>query len=427
MKIRVPHSYVLIFIILIVVAFLTYIIPAGSYERMINNQGIVRVEPDSFQLLDSSPVSIFGLFQGIYEGMLDSADIIFFVFIIGGVFNIIKSTGIIKQGIKSLLKYFENREKLIIPILVFAFSLAGAILGISEEILPFYPILVSLAVLLGFDNVTGTAIGLLGVTSGFVAGFLNPFTVAIAQGIAGLPLFSGLTFRVVVYLIFVSTTIIYIMRYARKISKNPELSVTYDKNNKVKYNLDEIPSFKNKHLRVIIILIVGYSYLLYGIIEKDFYISEITAVFLMMGIVIGFVTKMEVNSIATKFINGAGNLVNGALIIGFARAITIIMEKGNILDTIIFALVSLIKGMSPVLNAISMFVVQLFLGIFIPSGSGQAAATMPIMVPHSDLVGITRQTAVLAYQLGDGFVNAISPTSGFFMAAIALSDIPWNK
>ncbi len=428
MKFNIPHTYVLIFSILIIVSLMTYFVPAGEYDRIFDSQNnIEKVDPESFHLIDSSPVSFFELFKGIYEGMIDSADIIFFVLIIAGVFNIIMATGIINQGINTLLIYFKGREKLIIPIMIFIFSLAGAVLGVSEEILPFYPVLISLAVLVGFDNITGTALGLLGVTSGFVAGFLNPFTVGIAQGIAELPLFSGFTYRVIVYFVFVITAILYVYKYAKKISKNPEQSITYKNKRKNNYDFDNVPPLNRKHIGVIIVLIVGYTYLLYGIIAKNFYIAEITSVFLIIGIAVGLIYKMKASMIADKFIYGAANLVNGALIIGFARAIKIIMEKGNILDTIIYYLALLIRGVSPILNGISMFFVQTILGVFIPSGSGQAAATMPIMVPLSDVVGLTRQTAVLAYQFGDGFVNAFSPTSGFFMAVLVLGGITWDQ
>lgn len=427
MKFKLPHSYALIVFIILIVTLMTYFVPAGEYARTSTSNGIERVKANSFHLINSTPVSFFEFFKSIYEGMVNSADIIFFVFIIGGVFNIIKSTGIINQGINLLIDYFEGKEKLIIPIIVFVFSLAGAILGVSEEILPFYPLLISLSILMGFDKVIGISMGLLGVTSGFAAGFLNPFTVAIAQDIAQLPLFSGFVLRIVVYIIFVGSTILYLMNYANKISKNPKLSITYEEKDNIDYDLDKSNKFNQKHIRVIIVLIIGYVYLLYGIIEKNYYISEITAIFLIMGIIVGIVYEMNINDIAVKFVDGAGNLVNGALIIGFARAITLVMEKGNILDTIIYSLVSVIKSASPIINGILMFIVQLILGVFIPSGSGQAAATMPIMIPVSDLIGIPRQTAVLAYQFGDGFVNAISPTSGFFMAALALSGIAWKK
>jgi len=427
MKFKLPHSYALIVLIILLVTLMTYFVPAGEYERVSTQKGIERVKPDSFHLINNSPVSFFEFFKSIYEGMVSSADIIFFVFIIGGVFNIIKNTGIINQGINLLIDYFEGKEKLIIPIIVFIFSLAGAVLGVSEEILPFYPLLISVSILMGFDKVVGISMGLLGVTSGFAAGFFNPFTVAIAQDIAQLPLFSGFILRIIVYIIFVGSTILYLMRYAGKISNDPKLSITYEEKDQIDYELDKPNKFNQKHIRVIIVIIVGYLYLLYGIIEKNYYISEITAIFLIMGIIVGIVYEMNINDIAVKFVDGAGNLVNGALIIGFARAITLVMEKGNILDTIIYSMVSIIKTASPIFNGILMFIVQLILGVFIPSGSGQAAATMPIMVPISDLLGIPRQTAVLAYQFGDGFVNAISPTSGFFMAALALSGIAWKK
>lgn len=428
MKFNIPHSYVLIFLIILAVTLMTYFVPAGEYNRVIDTEtGIERVASETFHLIEKSPVTFFDMFKAIYRGMVETTEIIFFVFIIGGVFNIIMATGIIHQGIKALLKSLKGKEKLIIPIMVFVFSLAGAVLGVLEEILPFYPMIITLAVLLGFDTLTGTSMALLGVSVGFTAGFLNPFSVAIAQGMAELPVFSGMIFRIIFYLVIVITTILYIYRYASKISANPELSITYEKDKKIDYNLDSVPPFSRKHLHVLIVILMGYSYLIYGIIGRTFHIAEIVSVFLMLGLAVGLVGRMKASSIANKFISGAANLVEGALIIGLARAIKIIMEQGRILDTIIYSLASFIKGVHPILNGISMFLVQIVLDFFIPSASGQAAATMPIMVPLSDIVGLTRQTVVLAYQLGDGFMNVIGPTTGYFMAALALSGLTWSK
>jgi uncharacterized ion transporter superfamily protein YfcC len=295
--------------------------------------------------------------------------------------------------------------------------------------LPFYPIVIALAIALGFDTITGTAMVLLGAGAGFAGAFLNPFTVGIAQGIAGLPLFSGIGFRLVGYFAVLGSGIIYVYRYANKIQKNPELSPTYedDKNSKHNYDLDEIPEFTGKHKAVLAVFVIGLAILAYGVVQLGFYITELSAMFLIIGIASGIVAKMGINEIATEFVNGAKELVYGALVIGLATSIMVVMQEGNIMDTIIYALASAVKGLPPALSAVGMFVVQSFINLIVPSGSGQAAVSMPIMAPMADVVGITRQTSVLAFQFGDGFSNVISPTSGYFMAAIAIGGIKWEK
>lgn len=429
-KIKIPHTYALLFIIVILVTLLTYIIPAGTYERAVDEMtGKEFVVADSFQYIERSSVSIFDMFKAIPKGMEKASFIIFFVFIIGGAFGIVQGTGAINAGIGEVVKKTKGKEKLVIPVLMIIFSLAGAIIGAAEELLPFYPIVIALAIALGFDSITGTAMVLLGAGAGFAGAFLNPFTVGIAQSIAGLPMFSGIWFRLIVYIVLVLTTIIYVYKYANKIQKNPTLSPMYekDKNHKDTFNLNEIETFNMKHKLVLLTLIIGLVFLAFGVINLGFYIHEISAIFLVTGIISGIVAKENINKMATDFVNGAKELVFGALVIGLATSITVIMQEGSIMDTIIYGLSSIVKGLPPTLSAVGMFIVQSFLNIIVPSGSGQAAVSMPIMAPMADVVGVTRQTSVLAFQLGDGFSNVISPTSGLFMAIIAIGGIEWEK
>jgi len=270
---------------------------------------------------------------------------------------------------------------------------------------------------------------LLGAGAGFAGAFLNPFTIGIAQGIAGLPLFSGIGFRLIAYVAILGSAIIYVYRYANKIQKNPELSPTYedDKNSKHNFDIDEIPDFVGKHKAVLAVFAIGLAILAYGVVKLGFYITELSAMFLIIGIASGIVAKMGINEIATEFVNGAKELVYGALVIGLATSIMVVMQEGNIMDTIIYELASVVEGLPPTLSAVGMFGVQSFINLIVPSGSGQAAVSMPIMAPMADVVGITRQTSVLAFQFGDGFSNVISPTSGYFMAAIAIGGIKWEK
>jgi len=429
-KIKIPHTYALLFFIIIFVTLLTFVVPAGSFERAVDDAtGRTFVVPDSYEYMENTPVGFFDMFKAIPKGMEQAGYIIFFVLMIGGSFGILQGTGAIEAGIGEVVKSTKGKEKIVIPLIMFIFSLAGAILGSAEEMLPFYPIVIALAIALGFDTITGTAMVLLGAGAGFAGAFLNPFTVGIAQGIAGLPLFSGIGFRLVGYFAVLGSGIIYVYRYANKIQKNPELSPTYedDKNSKHNYDLDEIPEFTGKHKAVLAVFVIGLAILAYGVVQLGFYITELSAMFLIIGIASGIVARMGINEIATEFVNGAKELVYGALVIGLATSIMVVMQEGNIMDTIIYALASAVKGLPPALSAVGMFVVQSFINLIVPSGSGQAAVSMPIMAPMADVVGITRQTSVLAFQFGDGFSNVISPTSGYFMAAIAIGGIKWEK
>jgi len=429
-KFRLPHTYALLFFIIVLVTILTYIVPAGEFDRAEDPKtGRIFVVADSFHNVEKSPVSPFGVFKAIPKGMEKAGYIIFFVLMIGGSFGILQGTGAIDAGIGRVVQKMQGREKLIIPVTMFIFSLAGAMLGSAEEMLPFYPIVISLSLALGFDTITGTAMVLLGAGAGFAGAFMNPFTVGIAQGISGLPLFSGIGFRLISYSIILSVTIIYVYRYASKIQKNPELSATYEDDSEFhkKFNLNEIPEFNNKHKLVMGVLVIGLAILAFGVVKLGFYITELTAMFLIIGILAGAVGGLKINEIAEEFVSGAKELVYGALVIGLATSIMVVMQEGKIMDTIIYGMASLVKGLPPTVSGIAMFIVQSFTNIFVPSGSGQAAVSMPIMAPMADVVGVTRQSAVLAFQFGDGFSNVISPTSGYFMAAIAIGGITWEK
>lgn len=429
-RIKIPHTYALLFFVIILVAVLTYALPAGEFSRAEDpTTGRIFVVPDSYHTVDSNPTSFFELFKAIPAGMEKSGYIIFFVLMIGGSFGILQATGAIDSGILAVVNRMKGKEKLVIPVVMFIFSLAGAILGSAEEMLPFYPIIISLALALGFDTLTGTAMVLLGAGAGFAGAFLNPFTVGIAQGIAGLPLFSGIAYRLISYVIILTVSIVYVYRYANKIQKNPELSVTYeeDKLKHDEFKLSETSEFTIRHKLVMAVLLIGLAILAFGVVKLGFYITELTAMFLIIGIASGVVGGLSVDKIAEEFVNGAQSLVYGAVVIGLATSIMVVMQEGKIMDTIIFSLANLVQGLPPTLSGVVMFIVQSFLNVMIPSGSGQAAASMPIMAPMADLVGISRQSAVLAFQFGDGFSNVINPTSGYFMAAIAIGGIRWEK
>ncbi|MFR7989423.1 MAG: YfcC family protein [Anaerovoracaceae bacterium] len=428
-KRQVPHVYALLIGIVVICAILTYIVPAGSYEMMTLKDGREVVDPNSFQYTEQTPVDLMGVLSSVFRGMLEAADIIFLIFIFGGCFGVITDTGALEAGLVRVTKFLAGKEAMIIPVLMVLFSLMGAIVGSAEDLLPYVPILVSLCVALGFDSITGTAIVLCGGAAGFTSGFLNAYTVGVAQGIAGLHLFSGLGYRLVVYAAFVILTVGYVYRYARKIKKNPTLSSMHDvdQNRDDKLDLDKMHEFGLKEKLVLLSLLVTIILLIIGTVKWGWYFEEIAALFFGLSIVSAIFSRMSINQYAISLGEGMAGIAMGALVCGFARGITVVLTDGNILHTILHSIAGVLSELPSSISALGMYVFQCLLDYPIPSGSGQASVTMPIMAHLADLTGVTRQTSVLAFQLGDGISNVFSPTSGYFMAALALAKIPFEK
>lgn len=427
-KIKVPHVLVLLFVIIIIAAISTYIVTPGSYER-VEKEGRTVVDPESYQVVERNTVGIFGILKSIPRGLEEVAYIVFFIFLVGGSFGVISETGSVDAGIATLTRKLQGREKIIIPIVMLIFALGGSMLGLAEETLVFIPVMVPLAIALGFDSLTGLAMVLVGAGAGFAGAFMNPFTVGIAQGIAELPTFSGLGFRVVVWLVTTFLAIGFVYRYASKIKKNPEMSPVYedDKDKDFKVDMSEFDNLKNTHKRVLAVVVITFILLIWGVTQKGWFITELSALFIGMGIVSGLVGGLGTDGTADAFVDGAKGLTMAALIVGVARGILVVLTDGYIIDTILHSMSVAIQGLPAYLSAMGMYVFQCLLNVIVPSGSGQAALTMPIMAPLSDLAGVTRQTAVLAYQLGDGFTNIFTPTSGYFMAGLGLAGISWKK
>lgn len=428
-KFKVPHVYAILLIFMAVCTILTYIIPAGQYDMIENAGGRTVVDPDSFQYIESTSLGLFDYLKSVPQGMVETAQIIFFIFIVGGAFSVVQSTGAIEAGLGKITKTMSGKERAIIPIVMIAFSLGGAVFGMAEETLPFIPIMVTLAIALGFDSITGIAMVLVGAGAGFAGAFLNPFTVGVAQGIAELPLFSGIGFRIIVYICMTTLAISYVYWYAGRVKKNPKLSIMheFDQTREDVLDLSVLKTFTLKDKFILMIVLATIGLLVFGVMKYGWYIQEISALFLGMAIVVSFVANMGLNGFSEKFIEGMASLAGGAMVVGFARAILVILTQGHILDTILYVTSSGVSQLPATLAAVGMYIFQCFLNFVVPSGSGQAAVTMPIMAPLSDLVGVTRQTAVLAYQLGDGISNIFTPTSGYFMAGLALAKIPWSK
>ncbi|GEB33840.1 MULTISPECIES: YfcC family protein [Brevibacillus] len=429
-RFSVPHTYAILFIIIILAALASYVLPTGEFERVKDAaSGKTIVVNGSYHPVESSPVGFFDMFKAIPEGMQKGSQIIFYIFIVSGVFGIIRQTGAIEAGINKGVRYLEGREKLLIPASMFLFSIGGFTMGMAEESIIFVPIGIALARAMGFDAVTGTAMITMGAAAGFMGGMLNPFTVGVAQSLAQLPLFSGLTFRAVVYVFVLGFAIWYVMRYAYRVKADPTQSVIYsiEKQESTDQVAVEIPDLNGRHKLVFLVMVCGLSFNVYGVFEYEWFLTELTASFLIMGLVAGLVGGLNVDKLFDSFVAGAKAVTFGALIVGFARAITVVLEEGKIIDTMIYALTSAIGHLPDAINVLAMFLIQAVLNLFISSGSGQAATTMPIMVPIADLLGIQRQIAVLAFQYGDAVTNSIIPTSSALMGYLAVAGIPYEK
>jgi uncharacterized ion transporter superfamily protein YfcC len=427
MKTRLPHTYVLLIGLIVLAAASTWIIPAGRYDRVVE-RGREVVDPLSYHAVEARPAGIGALFLAFPRGLLEIAGIVFYIFIIGGAFGVLNRTGVIQAGIRSLVRRLGSRKALIVPLLTAVFAVGGGTVGIAEETLAFLPALLLLARSLGYDSLTAGGIALVGANAGFAAAFLNPFTVGVAQGIVGLPLFSGLGFRLVLWAVMTAVTVVFMTRYARRVSMKPETSRMYefDKTREPLPDADGAEPFSGRHSLVLVLLAVALALLVVGGIRWRWGILELSGLFFGLGLVAGPLGGLSLDETARAFIQGAGDITYAALIVGLARGTLVVLRDASVLDTITHALVGAIRGWSTWLSAVGIYVVQNILNFFVPSGSGQAAVSMPILAPLGDLVGVTRQTNVLAYQLGNGLTNVIVPTQGYFMAALGILRIPWT-
>jgi uncharacterized ion transporter superfamily protein YfcC len=429
-KFKIPHTYVILFAMIIIMALLTYVIPAGQYQKVESATGRMVVDPDSFANVDSNPAKPFDILKAFPKGLAAAQGIVFFIFIVGGSFNILNQTGAIEAGIGKIALGLKGKEVLMIPIIVFVFSLGGATIGMAEEAIVFVPIGIALARALGYDAVTGMAIVSLGAAAGFTSGFMNPFTVGVAQGIAEVPLFTGIGLRLVIWVCTLVLVIGYVYRYANKVKKDPSKSIVFELEQQEKdmaIDLSNIRTLTKRDIIVLLIFFVGMATLVFGVFKFGWYITEIAAIFLAIGIFSGIAAGTSLDDIAKHFITGAKDMATGALVVGLARGILVVMEGSMVIDTIVYGLASGISTLPRTVSAVGMLIVQSFLNLIIPSGSGLAATTMPIMSPLSDVIGVTRQTAVLAYQFGDGITNSIVPTSGVLLANLSIAKIKYEE
>ena len=425
---RVPHVFALMFIITIFMAALTWLIPAGQYER-VKEGTVTKVVADSFKLMDSNPQGFWEIFNSVVKGWIQSASMIFMVFFVGGAIRILEETGTIRVGMNRIVHKLKGKELWAVAIIMLLMSIGGATGVFANPVVALIPLGILLAKGLGYDAVVGFAMIYLGSYAGFNVGWGNVFTVGIAHTIAELPMFSGFGVRVFFHIVNLFLTFGFVYLYIKKVQGDPTKSLVYSAETAAEAanHFEEKESMDIRHMICTAIVIIAFGAIIYGSLELKWGIDHYSVVFLMMAVFCGLIGGLGINGTAVSFVKGCGSMAYAALVIGMARAISVVMTDGKIIDTVVYYLSLPISKYGPVIGANLMFFANIVINFFIPSGSGQAVTVMPIMVPLADLTGITRQVAVQAFQFGDGFTNCFIPTASVVMGCLGIAGIAYEK
>ncbi|MGW8267348.1 MAG: YfcC family protein [Longimicrobiales bacterium] len=461
-RFKVPHTLVLLFGMVILAQVLTYLLPAGAFERVENAAGRLQVVPGSFHLTpETESLSPVAMLTAIPKGFSAAEEIIFFIFIIGGAFQVLRATGAVDAALGALLRRLGSRPFWLVTGGILVFAVGSSTIGMAEEYLPFVPVLVALALALGYDTVTAVGIMAVGYGIGYGTALINPFTVLIAQDVAGLQPTSGLWFRLALLAVFLPIGIHHVWSYAKTVGKEPGRSLVADLPggggsvpsratpgssdaapeeeagadpagsgiaavNQDKPGADH-PHMTGTHRWSLLAVVAALGILIWGLTFWHWYLIEMGALFVALTIVLAVIARMSPDRTAIEFGIGAADLTTTALMVGVARGIQVVLDEGGVVDTIVHGISLPLQQLPGALSAVGMFFVQSVANFFIPSGSGQAYVTMPIMAPLADLVGVSRQVAVLAYQFGDGFTNILVPTNAVIVGILAMAAIPFDR
>jgi uncharacterized ion transporter superfamily protein YfcC len=448
MKFKIPHVFIFLSGIILFCSILTYIVPSGSFERTTRKYGKIEqsvVVPGSYQKLPkhfsakgmfinekvegkSSPISLLGLLTSIPKGMQQSAALIFFVFMVGAIFNIIIYTGTINAMLFFLIEKFRQSPTTLFFLIYLVISMASSFLGVGSELIPLIPIFLLLAKELGYDRMFGFSLVVVPIFIGWTTAITNPFNVTIAQQIAELPLGSGMGLRVILFIVCLFLGFGYLMRYGKRVKQNKSNSIMKDDTfNIAGIKKIEKQSLMSRHFLIMATLVVGYAIIMISVQTIGWGLIEMTGGFIGIGIVVILISGLSGDESMKAFVKGLETMIIPALVVGVARGISVVMQEGQIIDTILSHASDNLLLMPKFVAGEGMLIFQSTLNFFIPSASGQALVSMPLMTPLADLLGISRQTGVLAYLLGDGFSNIIIPTNGVLMAMLGLAAIPFEK
>ncbi len=428
MKFKVPHTLVLLFMLMMVALALTWALPSGHFETEFTEEGREVVVPGTFtEHEEKEMLSPLSLFTVVPRAFADAQGIIFFVLIIGGALAVVRETGAIDAYLGVLIDKFGNQPFILLFLAMFAFAAASATLGMAEEYIPFAIILVSVCVALKLDSVTAIGTMVVGYGIGYGIALMNPFTLLVAQEVAELQPASGMGYRAMLAVPFLAVGFHHVWRYARKVQADPEKSLMFGAETSPAAIIDSYPPVSTRHKAVMAVTLFALGLLVFGIYQYGWYLVELGAMFLGLAIVAGVISGIGINKTANVFGKGAAELTATALLIGFARSIALLLEDGEVLHTVVNALAAPLSSVGAEFSAVGMLLIQSVLNFFIPSGSGQAFVTMPLMAPIGDLVGVSRQIAVLAFQFGDGLMNMIVPTNPVLMGILGLAGISYDR
>lgn len=469
-KLSFPTAFTVLIIVLILAAMLTYIIPAGSYSKLSYNSDSSVFEvttpegeksempatqetldklkikneiskftdgsikkpiaiPDTYKKLEQKPQGIVDIILAPINGVYDTIDIILFVFIIGGIIGVLNHVGAINAGIASLSKITKGNEYLLIVFITFLIALGGTTFGLAEETIALYPIMVPVFLAANYDVIVCIAALYMGSSIGTMFSTINPFSAVIGSNAAGISFMNGMTFRIVGLVIALIITMVYIINYGKKVKADPTKSLVYSDKEHIEKKFassGEAPAFTLRFKILLSIFFVTFIIMIYGVSSKDWWFPEMTGLFLVSALIIGVVSGLGEKKFVDQFITGAADLMSVALVVGVARSINMVLENGMISDTMLNFFSNAIAGMNPNIFIILMLAVFVILGFFIPSSSGMAVLSIPIMAPLADAVGLPRDVIISAYLYGIGLIAFITPT-GLILATLSMVDVTYDK
>ena len=436
---KVPHVYAIIFALMVIFAVLTWIVPSGSYQRQEVNGREVTVagtyEQSEKTYIDEETGDEVDLRQGVFDvlqaptrGIQEAIEVVAFILIVGGSFQVITKTGAITSGMGRVVRRFKNKDILIIPIAMVLFALGGTSFGMAEETLPFFAFFMPIMMAMGFDSMTAFMVVFVGARTGYIASTINPFNVLIAQGILGIQGNPQLWLRMIAWVVLTAVAITWVVLYARRVKKNPESSITFEDDiaKKVEFAADESAldaEFTGRQKGVLAVFIAGMCLIIWGLVTQGWYMNEISAVFLAMGLLAGVIAGFSQDVIAQEFVAGIADFAFSAIVVGLARGILVIASDGMIIDTILNALATGLGGIPAVLFTTLLYAVENLLAILVPSSSGLAALTAPIFGPLTELMGLNPEAAVWALSMGSATMSLICPTSAILVAGLGVCKI----
>ncbi len=443
-KFKMPSAYTILLAIIVVVAILTWIVPAGQYDYVDPTAAKKEPIPGTYHIVEANPQGLKSIMMAPIVGFYDAVDVALFIITIGGFLGVVMKTGAIDAGIAGVTKSLKGKEKWMIPILMMLFGLGGTSFGMAEETIAFYPLLLPVFIAAGYDAMTAVGVILLGAGAGVLGSTVNPFATGIASGFAGISIGEGIFLRLLILVVSELTATLYVMRYAEKVKKNPEDSVVYDmKEDNEKHFLahDEskgFPELTSKRKLILILFALTFIIMIFGVIPfSDINISfiptlgwwfgELTTLFFVSSVVIGLVAGLGEKGLVDSFVDGSRDLLGVALIVGVSRGITIVMNAGNITDTVLNLGERTLAGTSSIAFAIMSYLFYLPMSFLIPSTSGLATLSMPIMAPLGDFAGVARHVVITAYQSASGIVNLITPTSAVVMGGLAFARVSYER